>query len=443
MNDPVMHRELRERFLETLRQEGAAALVAGGRAPMRNADCEYPFRPHSDFFYLTGFDEPDCVLLLLPTSEEHRSVLFLRERNPDDEVWTGRRLGVERAVETLGVDAAFDVDELWSELPELLKGVRRLVHRLGEDEDRDRELLRVIKDLRDGARRGTQVPTELVDPSQNLHEQRLFKSEAELDHMRRAAAITAEAHLAAMREAEPGRGEREIEALLSYTFRRNGGTGAAYESIVAGGENACILHYTDNDATLAAGELLLIDAGAEWSYYASDVTRTFPVSGTFSDDQRALYEVVLRAQKAAIDATRPGVSFHHVHDVATRELVEGLVTLGLLEGEPEALIEDGAHRRFTLHSTSHWLGLDVHDCGAYWVDGESRPLEPGMVLTIEPGLYVPGDDEDVDARWRGIGIRIEDDVLVTAEGHEVLTAAVPKEVDAVEAACQGRALQPA
>ena len=436
-----MHREVRARFLDLLSQEDACALIPTGTPPTRNNDCEYLFRPHSDFFYLTGFREPDSVLLLLSRNEELSTVLFLRERNPKDETWTGRRLGTERAAEALGVDAAYDIDEMWERLPELLKGHRRLVYRLGDDEARDRDLIQIVGDLRRMARAGTVAPTEWVDPDPSLHELRLIKTKAEEQLMRKAAAITAEAHVAAMAAAQPGVNECEIDALIGYTFQRHGSPGSAYSNIVAGGENACILHYVENNQPLRAGDLLLIDAGCEWEYYASDVTRTFPVSGTFSEEQRALYSVVLEAQKAAIAVTKPGVTFETLHRTALAKLVEGLVDLGLLEGSVEELIEDKAYSRFYMHSTSHWLGLDVHDCGTYWSKTGSRPLEVGMVLTVEPGLYIAVDDETVDERWRGIGIRIEDDLLVTENGHDVLSDAIPKEIDEVEAACRGRELQ--
>lgn len=437
-----MHLELRNRFLDVLAKDDACALIPTGSPPTRNNDCEYLFRPHSDFFYLTGFREPDCVLLLVPHNEDARSILFLRERNQKDETWTGRRLGTERAAEALGVDAAFDIDELWERLPDLLKGNKRLVYRLGDDEARDRDLVQVVGDLRRGARGGVVAPTEWVDPDCSLHELRLFKTKAEEAHMRRAAEITTEAHIAAMAAAKPGVNESEIDALLHYTFQRHGSPGSAYSNIVAGGENACILHYVENNQPLKMGDLLLIDAGCEWEFYASDVTRTFPVSGTFSKAQRALYGVVLGAQKDAIKAVKPGMAFDEIHGVALHKLVEGMIDLGLLSGSVEEAIEEKAYARFYMHSTSHWLGLDVHDCGSYWSDKGSRPLEVGMVLTVEPGLYIAVDDESVEERWRGIGIRIEDDVLVTADGHDVLTAAIPKEIDQVEAICQGRELLP-
>jgi len=351
-------------------------------------------------------------------------------------VWTGRRLGEERAVAELGVDQAFPIDELWDRLPALFVGHDALVYRQGEDEERDARVQAAQRSSwRHRARDGGRAPLTWVDPALWLHEERQTKSPAELDLMRRAAEIGAEAHRLAMAAAAPGRNECEIDALIAYTFRRHGCTGAAYESIVAGGANACILHYTRNDRPLREGDLLLVDAGAEWRYYASDITRTFPVGGTFTPDQRALYELVLGAQEAAIEAAVPGALFTLPHDTAIRHLVEGMLALGLLEGSLEEALEEQSYARFTVHRTSHWLGLDVHDCGAYFDAGEPRRLRPGMVLTVEPGLYVAPDDETVEPRWRGMGIRIEDDVLITPEGREILSDGVPKNVDEVEALC--------
>jgi len=431
-------REHRRALLARLAAAGTAAVVPTATRKVRNHDSEYRFRPDSDFWYLTGFAEPEATLVLLPDlsgGEEHRALVFLRERDPEREVWDGARLGVAAAAEALGLDEARPSAALWTDLAKLLAGYESVLWPIGRDEAADRRMLETLVALRRNARGLVRPPVELLDPLPYLHELRLLKDPAELACMRRAAALSAEGHRAAMAAARPGASERELDALLEYTFRRRGGTGCAYTNIVAGGANACILHYNANDAELRAGELVLVDAGAEFDYYASDVTRTFPVGGRFTDDQRALYEIVLEAQLAAVAAVRPGVAFDALHRVALERLVDGMVRIGLLAGEREALIESGAYRRFYMHRTSHWLGLDVHDCGYYAVAGESRELEPGMVLTVEPGLYVPPGDASVDARWRGVGVRIEDDVLVTEDGCEVLTAAVPKSVAEVEAAC--------
>ena len=445
-----MYRKHRETLLEKLAETRTAAVVPTARHQVRNHDCEYRFRPTSDFWYLTGFAEPESVLVLLPDGAHEgeegaaplRSVLFLRERDPKLETWNGRRVGIERAPELLGVDEARPIGDLWKDLPQLLKGYERVLYRTGEDEGRDREMMAAVAKLRRMARGGVLPPVELVDPGPILHEQRLFKTEAELALMRRGAEITSEAHRAAMAASAAGVNECEIDALIEYTFRRRGSTGSAYTPIVAGGNNACILHYVENDAPLRDGDLLLIDAGAEVEYYATDVTRTFPVNGSFTPAQREIYELVLEAELAAIDAAKPGVPHQQIHDTATGVVVRGLLRLGLLEGSEESVLEDESHKRFFMHGTSHWLGLDVHDCGAYATSEDaSRPLAPGMVFTVEPGIYIDAEDETVDERWRGIGVRIEDDVLVTREGCEVLTAAIPKGVDEVEAACRAAVLE--
>lgn len=424
-----------------LAERHAAALVFAGEAPTRNHDCEYIFRPHSDFFYLTGFREPSSALLLLPngegTAESPRSVLFLREKDPAMETWHGRRLGVDAAAETLGVDLALPIDELWDELKVMLKGYARLVSETGLDRERDQELLNVLDGLRRSVRGGVIAPGALEHPRETLHELRLFKDDDEVAVMRRAAEVTHLAHTAAMAQTTPGKNEGEINALLNYEFVRNGGTGAAYNNIVAGGDNACILHYVENDQPLGEGELLLIDAGCEFDFYASDVTRTFPVSGRFSDAQKELYQVVLDAQVASVEAVKPGRPFNEFHDVATRVLTEGLVRLGIIEGPVDKALEERTFAPFTIHKTGHWLGLDVHDQGSYAANGGPRNFEPGMVVTVEPGIYIPLGTEGVDAKWHGIGIRIEDDILVTKDGNENLTASIPKTIEDVEAACAG------
>jgi Xaa-Pro aminopeptidase len=443
MSDPAFHQQNRARLAERLAERRAAGLFFTAAHKVRNHDSEYRFRPESDFWWLTGFSEPESALLVLPPLEgtgRARSILYLRDKDREREIWTGKRLGVAAAPAALRVDEARPIERLWDDLPTLLKNYQHIVTRTGLEPERDRHVLETLTKLRWAARGMIVPPLELCDVAPFTHELRLFKTPPELERMRKAAALARAGHVAAMRAARPGLHEYELEALLEHEFRKAGSTGPAYASIVAGGANACILHYVENSELLRDGQLLLIDAGAEWEYYASDVTRTFPVNGRFSPEQRALYELVLEAQQAAIAHVRPGVSFVSVHERALRVLVEGFVRLGLLAGKPEELIAAEAYRRFYMHRTSHWLGLDVHDCGAYVVDGASRTLEPGMVLTVEPGCYVAEDDDSVPARWRGIGIRIEDDLLLTPAGNEVLTAAIPKSVAEVEAACQGRAL---
>jgi Xaa-Pro aminopeptidase len=402
---------------------------------LRNHDVEHPYRQDSDLYYLTGFDEPESVLVLTNQHEEHRVVLFVRPKKREREIWDGPRAGIEGAVAEFGADVAFPIDELAKKLPDYVGNVERLHYRLAQNDETDAKLFDCLNLLRRGARRGVTAPEAIIDSSVHLHEMRLRKSRGELTTMQRAAEITKEAHLRAMQLTRPGMHEYEIDAELLHVFRKHGGERPAYESIVGSGPNATILHYRAGKRILNDGELVLIDAGCEYAYYASDVTRTFPVNGKFSDEQRAIYEVALRAQKAGVEAVKPGVTLKDVHDGAVRAITEGLLDIGLLEGEVDSLIEEKKYEPFYMHRTSHWLGMDVHDVGRYYVDGEHRPLEPGFVLTVEPGIYIATDANDVDERWRGIGVRIEDDVTVTKDGCSVLTDGIPKEVDDVEAAC--------
>jgi Xaa-Pro aminopeptidase len=402
---------------------------------LRNRDVEQPYRQDSDLHYLTGFDEPESVLVLTNQHEEHQVVMFVRPKKREREIWDGPRAGVEGAVDAFGADVAFPIDELSKRLPDYLGNVARLHYRLAQNDQADALLFDCLNLLRRGGRRGVTAPEAIIDPSTHLHEMRLRKSAGELATMRRAAAITKEGHLRAMHIAHAGMHEYEIDAELLHVFRRHGSERPAYESIVGSGPNATILHYRAGDRVLNDGELVLIDAGCELDYYASDVTRTFPVSGKFSEEQRAVYEVVLHAQKASIEAVKTGITLGAIHDGAVRSITEGLVGIGLLKGDLGTLIEEKKYEPFYMHRTSHWLGMDVHDVGHYYVNGEQRPLEPGFVLTIEPGVYIATDAEDVDERWRGIGVRIEDDVVVTTGGRDVLTDGIPKEIADVEAAC--------
>ncbi len=429
--DPRVYAERRRVALE--RMGGGVLVVPAAPVFVRNNDVEHAYRQDSDLYYLTGFDEPESVLVLRKGAEGPETILFVRPKNPEREIWDGYRAGVDGAKADFGADVAHPIDDFDRVLPDLLENVRRLHARIGRDDAFDRRVLRAIDVVRSRARRGVHAPTEIVDPGTVLHEMRLRKDVHEVALMRRAAEITGAAHLAAMEAALPGRFEYEVEAELERAFRAGGSRRAAYESIVGSGPNATVLHYRSNTRQMADGDLLLIDAGCEYGYYASDVTRTFPVGGRFTAPQRKLYDVVLRSQIAAIDAVKPGVTIDDVHEVALRVLVEGLVEVGLLEGPAEARIEDGAYRAYYMHRTSHWLGMDVHDVGSYFVAGEKRRLEPGMVLTVEPGLYVgEGAADPAAAPYRGIGIRIEDDVLVTESGHENLTAHIPKDADAIE-----------
>lgn len=403
---------------------------------LRNNDVEHEFRQDSDFFYLTGFDEPDSVAVLISEEEHKRFVLFVRPRDPDREVWDGRRAGVDGAREQYGADEAYPVQELAARLPDLLRNRRRLFYRLGRHRRCDDLVLDAIEATRARGRSPHGWPTEIVEPDPIVHEMRWRKTPHEVALMQRAADITCEGHLAAMKQARPGGYEYEADAALREAFRRNGSERCAYPPIVGAGINGTTLHYRANNGPLRDGELLLIDAGAEFSYYACDVTRTFPIGGRFSAPQRAAYEVVLSAQKAAIAGCVAGATIEDVHSAALRVLVEGMVLIGLLSGEPKKLIEEGAYRRYYMHRTSHYLGMDVHDVGAYFSHGKPRPMEPGVVLTVEPGIYVSPNENAAPPELRGIGIRIEDDILITPEGPRVLTAAIPKEVADVEAACR-------
>ncbi|MDE1957794.1 MAG: aminopeptidase P N-terminal domain-containing protein [Xanthomonadaceae bacterium] len=436
----IARSEYARRRRELMRMAGGDAAVVVAAAPerMRNADAAYPYRQDSDFHYLSGFAETDAVLALLPGRAHGQAVMFCRERDSEQERWHGPRVGTEGAVASYGMDDAFPIDDIDDILPGMLEGRTRLYCHFGREPEFDARLLAWMRRLR-AARGGGVVPRELMALGHLLHEQRLYKSPGELKALRRAAEIAAEAHHAAMRATRPGAAEYEVEAELLRVLHARGAV-PSYPPIVAAGANACVLHYASNRARMAAGDLLLLDAGAEWQCYASDITRTWPVGGRYSRAQRALYDVVLAAQQAAIAEVRPGRPWNACHDAAVRVIAAGLCDLGLLPGDPAAAIESGSYQRFFMHKTGHWLGLDVHDVGDYRVDGESRLLEPGMVVTVEPGLYVPVDAEDVPARYRGIGIRIEDDVAVTAHAPDILSSGVPSapaEIEALLAAGHG------
>ena len=426
----TVHAARRARLMELLGPR-AALILSSAPERLRNGDTDYKFRQDSDVLYLTGFHEPGTTLVLRPGHAETPFVMFVRPRDPAAETWTGRRAGIEGAVRDYGADVAFPVTELDAKLPEILGGAEELHFPFGRDPELDVVISRALARLRTTERRGRRAPVRLVDARLSVHELRLVKSPDEVAVQRRAAAITAEAHTAAMRAARPGVNEGEIEALIDYTFRRRGGTGPGYPTIVGGGVNATILHYVENAAPLAAGELLLVDAGCEVDGYTADVTRTFPVGGRFSDAQRRLYEVVLETQLAAIEAVKPGATIDAIHYQVVEGLTRGLVSLGLLTGDVPKLIESGAYKPYYMHRTSHWLGMDVHDVGFYSEDGVARPLTPGMVITIEPGLYV-APDADVAPEYRGLGVRIEDDLLVTATGYDNLTVDTPKSVAELE-----------
>ncbi|MDS4027738.1 MAG: Xaa-Pro aminopeptidase [Candidatus Contendobacter sp.] len=440
----------RRALLERMGPGSIALLPAAFETP-RNRDVHHPFRQDSDFYYLTGFPEPEAIAVLAPGGE-HEFLLFCRERDPHMEIWHGRRAGPRGAMERYGVDNAHPIAEIDQRLPSLLENRERVFYAIGGNPEFDRRMMGWLNQVRGKARIGVRTPAVFVALEHLLHAMRLRKEPEEIAVMRESARIAAEAHQRAMRACHPGRMEYELEAEILYTFIRHG-AGWAYPSIVGGGDNGCILHYTENNAPLRDGDLVLIDAGAELDGYASDITRSFPVNGRFSGEQRAIYELVLAAQKAAIDQVRPGRHFSEPHDAAVRTLTEGLVALGLLRGDVEELIQTEQHKAFYMHRTGHWLGMDVHDVGDYKTGDDWRVFEPGMVTTIEPGLYIPAGGKILDAHWarlgvhleteldecwQRIGVRIEDDVLVTDDGNAVLTAAAPKEVDEIEALMRER-----
>lgn len=413
-------------------EPASAAIIFSAPEAQRNADCEYPYRQHSDFLYLTGFSEPEAVLLLIKSDEKHNhTVLFNRVRDLTAEIWFGRRLGQEAAPEALGVSKALPFSEIEEQLYQLLNGLDVIYHAQGEFKYADKLVFCALDILRKGSRRNLRAPETMIDWRPLVHEMRLFKSEAEIATMRKAAEISALAHIRAMKTCKPGMYEYQLCGEVEYEFTRHGARFPSYNSIVGSGENGCILHYTENESEMKDGELVLIDAGAEFDGYAGDITRTFPVNGKFSQPQREIYHIVLNALNTALELYRPGTSIHEVTQKIVRIKIEGLVKLGILHGDVDQLIENKAHFPFFMHGLSHWLGLDVHDVGFYGVDRD-RLLEPGMVLTIEPGLYI-APDADVPPEYRGIGIRIEDDIVITEDGNENLTDLVVKDPDEIEA----------
>jgi len=412
---------------------GSIAILPTAPTRIRNRDIEYPFRADSDFYYLTGFPEPEAVAVLVPDRPQGEFVLFCRERDPERELWDGERTGLDGACETYGADDAFPSSDIDDIVPGLMENKQRVFYTMGVDVEFDKRVLGWLNQVRGRARAGVSAPDEFVSLGHILHEMRLFKSPSEVKAMRRAARIAVKGHRRAMQACRPGLKEYQVEAELNYVFQREGARASAYPAIVGGGRNGCVLHYTANSDTLNDGDLLLIDAGAEYDYYASDVTRTFPVNGEYSPAQREVYELVLEAQQAAIDRAIPGNHWNDPHDAAVRVLTKGLIELGLLKGRLSTLIKEAAYSRFYMHRTGHWLGMDVHDVGDYRLSGEWRMLEPGMSLTVEPGLYLAAGRRGLPKRFRDIGIRIEDDVLVTRDGNEVLSAGLPKDPDEIEA----------
>ncbi|MEX0618101.1 MAG: Xaa-Pro aminopeptidase [Pseudohongiellaceae bacterium] len=433
MNIEIREIRARRRELMAQMEPDSIALVAAADPKLRNNDAEYPYRQNSDFYYLTGFTEEDAMLALIPGRKQGEVVLFCQEKDRVKEIWTGIRLGPEKARQDLGVDDAFPISDMDDILPGLIEGRERVYYSMGKDDRLDHRVMDWVKVIRNKVRLGAHPPGEFLVLDHLLHELRLIKRPQEIRLMDKAAKISASAHRRAMAACKPGMMEYELEAELLYEFTRAGSRAPAYSSIVAAGANACILHYTENTAEIRDGDLVLIDAGCEYQYYASDITRTFPANGKFSPEQKALYGIVLKANLAATKAVKPGAAWDAPHNVSVKIITEGLVKLGLLKGKTSTLIKQGAYRDFYMHRVGHWLGMDVHDVGDYKIEDTWRLMEPGMVTTIEPGIYVSPDNRKVAKKWRGIGIRIEDDVLVTKKGHKVLSEDAPKSATDIEA----------
>lgn len=429
------HTARRGRLMQAMGPDGIA-IIPSAREVIRARDTHYRFRQDSDFRYLTGFPEPDSIAVLAPGRPEGEYVLFVRPRDATMEIWNGRRAGIEGAKKQFRADQTFVIDDFEKQLPKLIAERARVFYTLGEHPQLDHKITRCVKETRELSRRGPSAPMEFHSLDASLHEMRLHKTPAEIEIIKKACAISAQAHVRAMQFTKPGRTEFEVAAEIHHTFEQHG-MEPGYGSIVGAGDNACILHYVENNAQLKSGDLLLIDAGGELNGYTADITRTFPVSGKFSPAQKAVYEVVLAAQKAATAELVVGNPTDAAHKVATRVLTEGMVELGLLKGPAAARIKDESYKRFFMHGTGHWLGLDVHDVGRYKLDNKYRPFAAGMVMTVEPGIYIAPGSEGVDKKFWGIGIRIEDDVLITAKGPQVLTWGVPKEVKEIEALMRG------
>ena len=431
-------KEYKSRRRSFMNQMGknAIAIIPAAKEATRSRDTQYTFRQDSDFSYLTGFPETEATAVLVPGRPQGEFILFCRDKNLQKEIWDGYREGPAGARENYGADDAFPIEDMDDILPGLIEGREKVFFSVAKHPDLDKQLYQWLKHIRAQSRTGASAPGEIVDPDHLLHEMRLIKSASELKVMRNAAKISAQAHCRAMQAARPGMHEYELQAEIEYHFAREGAIAPAYNSIVGSGANACILHYTENRKKMEDGDLVLIDAGAEYLGYAADITRTFPVNGRFSPEQRAIYEIVLDAQEAAIDACRPRSRFNEPHEESVRVITKGLKNLGLLEGRVDSLIKKRAYFDFYMHRAGHWIGMDVHDVGEYKVDGSDsawREFEAGMVTTIEPGIYIQPDNKNVDKKWRGIGIRIEDDILIRKDGNEVLTGGVPKTVEEIEA----------
>ncbi len=426
-----IYQSRREAFMSKI--EDGTVILASAKA------CRHRYRQDSNFLYLTGFREPESICVLAPKHPEHKFVLFVRPRNREQEIWTGKRAGVEGAKEEYGADAAYPLEDLDKELPKYLENVEKIYYTMGSDENLDKKVLELLRQFRGKRYESCSGPVSIVDPGEIVRNMRAIKDSHEMELMRRAAEISCEAHIAAMKSTKPGIYEYEIQAIIKYTFLKNGASEPAYPTIVGAGANATCLHYDVNDCMIKDGDLVLVDAGAEYGRYAADITRTFPANGKFSHLQRDLYNIVLEALNAAVAVIRPGVKMDEYHEKAVHVIVDGLMDLGLLKGEREKIIEKKEYGKFYMHNTGHWLGMDAHDVGRRKIEDEVRPFEPGMIVTVEPGIYIAEDMEEVGEQYRGIGIRIEDNVLVTEDGHETLTEKVPKKVEDIEALMKSQA----
>jgi len=426
-----MFAKRRKEFIEKMGE--GVAIIRNPDELIRNNDAHYKYRTDSDFYYLTGFSEPNSVAVFTPNHPEHKFILFVRPRDPERETWDGKRAGLEGAVNDFGADISYDIKDIDEKLPKYIKNTDNLFYTIGLNPDFDQKIIEMLNNLRRKGRAGEFAPSTIIETGKISSEMRLFKSPEEMNIMRKANYISQEAHIQAMKTVKPGMYEYEVEGLIDNVFRKNGCYSAAYNSIVGTGVNATILHYTENNKELKDGDLLLIDAGAEYGYYAGDITRTFPVNGKFTQAQKDVYEIVLDAQKQSTEMVKPGIKFIDVHNKSVEVLTKGMIKIGLLKGDLETLIKEEKYKQFYMHKTGHWLGMDVHDVGRYFEkDLSSRTLEEGMVMTIEPGLYIQENTKDVPEQYIGIGIRIEDDILVTKTGYENLSERVPKEVDEIE-----------
>jgi Xaa-Pro aminopeptidase len=417
--------------------EDSAIIVSAASVKSRISDTEYSYRQDSNFYYLSGYEEPESLILIRPNQDKERFIIFCRDRDPLREQWDGFRTGQEGVIQDYGADAAYSINSIDEIMPKLLEGAKNIYFSMSAPCGVDAKISSWVEDIRKNTRSGAEPPQNLLSLDSILHEMRLIKEGDEMDLMKKAANITTEAHIRAMQSVRPGMYEYQLEAEYLYAFNKNGARSPAYNSIVGGGNNSCILHYVENNAELKDGDLVLVDAGCEYQYYASDVTRTFPVNGKFSPEQREIYSIVLEAHKQSMEQAKPGNKWNLMHEKSVEVIVEGLLSIGLLQGSRDEIIDKGEYSKFYMHRIGHWLGMDVHDVGSYKQDGDWRPLEEGMVMTVEPGIYILDSMEGVDDKWKGIGVRIEDDIAITDSGFEILTPDVPRTIEEVEQTVQG------